>query len=118
MASYFEIHSFTNRLILFILVKKGWVLEMNKILTLSDNEKLELLNWINATLSTRNRLLQLVLMNPDKKGNILERRKKQSRYEEQIYLLENLRGMVHSCSSREDVQRINSLIGYYKSIEQ
>ena len=91
---------------------------MNKILALSDKEKSGLLIRINEKLGTRNRLLQLILMNPDIKGNVQERRKKQSRYEEQIYLLENLRGMVHSCSSREDVQRINSLIDYYKSIEQ
>ena len=90
---------------------------MKKILTLSSNEKSDLLNLINMRLETKNRLLKLILMNPDKNANVLERRKKQSRYEEEIFLLERLKGMVNTCTSREDIQRINSMIDYYKSID-
>nr|WP_309098466.1 hypothetical protein [Fredinandcohnia onubensis] len=90
---------------------------MEKILTLSVDNKSDLLNLVNEKLEIKNRLLKLILMNPDKNMNVLERRKKQSRFEEQIYLLEDLKGMIISSTSNEDIQRINNLIGYYKSID-
>lgn len=90
---------------------------MEKILTLSNDNKSDLLNLVNEKLEIKNRLLKFILMNPDKNMNVLERRKKQSRFEEQIYLLEDLKGMIISSTSNEDIQRINNMIGYYKSID-
>ncbi|MFD1780085.1 hypothetical protein ACFSFW_15570 [Fredinandcohnia salidurans] len=84
---------------------------------MSNDEKSDLLNLVNGRLETKNRLLKLILMNPDKNMDVLERRKKQSRYEEQIYLLEDIKGRVISCTSTEDIQRINTMIDYYKSID-
>nr|WP_304220048.1 hypothetical protein [Fredinandcohnia onubensis] len=90
---------------------------MKKILTLNNDEKSDLLIQLNEKLKTKNRLLKLIIMNPDKNAEVLERSKKQRRYEEQIYLLGSIKDLVLSSTNRQDIQRINSMIEYYRGTE-
>ena len=89
---------------------------MNKILFVTDQEKIQILNELNESLETKNRLLKLIITNPDKKTSTTTRRKKQTRYEEQITLLEGIKSLLQSCKSREDVQKLNKMIDYFNTI--
>ncbi|MGJ7913812.1 hypothetical protein [Neobacillus sp. LXY-1] len=89
---------------------------MKKILFLQENDRKEVLNEINANLETKNRLLKLILLNPDKKVSKNITREKQFRYENQIALLERIKGMVITCNSRQQINEINKLIEYYQSL--
>ncbi|MBE4907198.1 hypothetical protein IMZ08_03885 [Bacillus luteolus] len=89
---------------------------MNKVLFFNNEGKAKLLNVINEILRTKNRLLMLILTNPDKKTNVATRNKKQSKYEEQIIVLENIKQLVESCSTREDLESVNNMIRYYNTL--
>lgn len=89
---------------------------MNKVLFFNNKVKAKLLNDINESLRTKNRLLMLILTNPDKKTNVATRNKKQTKYEEQIIVLENIKQLVESCSTREDLESVNNMIRYYNTL--
>jgi hypothetical protein len=90
---------------------------MNKVLFLQEKDKNKLLNELSQILETKNRLLRLIITNPDKKTSARISRENQTRYEEQIILLEKIRGMILSCDSREKLQKINRIIDHYNSLE-
>jgi hypothetical protein len=89
---------------------------MKKVLFLQEKDKEELMNQINKSLETKNRLLKLIITNTNKKTSPSISREKQFRYEEQIMLLETIKGMVISCNSREQLQKINTMIDSYNSL--
>ncbi|WP_409303051.1 hypothetical protein [Peribacillus sp. SCS-155] len=91
---------------------------MNKILFLQNKDKPLILQQINSSLETKNRLLKLIITNPDKKTSITVSREKRFRYEEQIMMLEKIKDMVISCNSRDQLKKINSMIEYYNSLSQ
>lgn len=90
---------------------------MDKILYLNNESTSKLLAQANKQLDLKNRMLKLILTNPQKKTTVATRLKKQSRYEDQIALLEKLKNLIHSSQTRDDLQRINSLIEYYNKLK-
>ncbi|ETI66342.1 hypothetical protein [Neobacillus vireti] len=89
---------------------------MKKILFFQENDRKKLLFEVNERLITKNRLLRLIISNPDKKTSVMLSRQKKIRYEEQIMLLEAIRNKVISCDSREQLREINNLIDSYNSL--
>ncbi|MFS0862252.1 hypothetical protein [Fredinandcohnia sp. 179-A 10B2 NHS] len=89
---------------------------MDKILYINNESTSKLLTQVNDQLELKNRMLKLIITNPEKKTTVATRQKKQTRYEDQIALLENLKSLIHYCRTREDLQKINSLIEYYNRL--
>ena len=90
---------------------------MKKVLFLQEKDKKGLLNQINTHLETKNRLLKLIISNPDKKTSPAISREKQFRFEEQIMILETIKRMVISCDSRKQLQDINKMIDSYNALK-
>lgn len=91
---------------------------MNKVLFFTETDKQRLSNEINNELKIKNRLLKVLQENDNHKLNATERNKLANKYQDQIMLLESIRSTAGTVKNREDVQRLNSMIDYYKSLEQ
>lgn len=61
-----------------------------------------IINEINKNLEMKNRLLKLIIVNPDTKTSPKVSEKKRFRYEMEIYLLETMKGKIMGCRSREE----------------
>jgi hypothetical protein len=93
------------------------IFNMKKVLFLIEKDKKALLNEINESLKIKNRLIKLIITNPDKKVSLSISRRIQFRFEEQILLLERIRSMVISYETREQLGIINKMIDRYNSID-
>jgi hypothetical protein len=93
------------------------IFNMKKVLFLIEKDKKAFLNEINESLKIKNRLIKLIITNPDKKVSLTISRRIQFKYEEQILLLERIRSMVISCTTREQLGIINKMIARYNSID-
>lgn len=90
---------------------------MNKVLFLSEIEREMLIKTINNKLETKNRLIKLILDNPEKKTNGASRSQKLNRYEDQILLLGSLLQLVRKCRTRAEIQELNEMIEIYNKSE-
>ena len=90
---------------------------MNKILFFQEKEKRAFIATINNELKIKNRLLGLILSNPDRKTNALESSRKAFKYEQQIMLLHNMQKLAGNVRSREDIGKLNKMIEAFQSLD-
>jgi hypothetical protein len=87
---------------------------LQKLLFFFDRkQKEDLTGYLKNQIEIKNRLLGLIINNPDKKTSGINSRKKALKYEQQIILLQNMLSHCSSIKSREDLKRFNSLIDQY-----
>ncbi len=90
---------------------------MKKVLFFEGVEKLEFINTLENQLKIKNRLLGLIISNDNRKTRKLESSKKAFKYEQQIIILQNMLNICMNIKSREDIRRLNNMIGQYNSLE-
>ena len=90
---------------------------MNKILFFQEKEKRTFIAAVNNELKIKNRLLGLILSNPDRKTGALESSRKAFKYEQQIMLLQNMQKLAGNVRSREDIRKLNKMIEEYQSLD-
>lgn len=91
---------------------------MNKVLFFGEKEKSELIAYINNQLKIKNRLVGLIISNPDKKTSHIVRGKKVFKYEQQIAILQNILIQSGITKSRDGIKKLNDMIDTYNSLEQ
>ena len=91
---------------------------MNKILFFQEKEKRTFITAVNNELKIKNRLLGLILSNPDRKTSALESSRKAFKYEQQIMLLQKMQSLAGNVRSREDINLLNRMIETYRSLEK
>jgi hypothetical protein len=74
------------------------------------------MHYLNNQLEIKNRLLGMIITNPDRKTSGSESSKKALKYEQQITLLQNMLNHCSSIKNREDIKWLNGLIDQYNLI--
>lgn len=90
---------------------------LNKVLFFDEKEKMKFIAYLNNDLKIKNRLLKLIISNPDKKTSRIESGKKTFKYEQQIGMLQNILSQAMNTKSRDDIQKLNTMIDGYHSLE-
>ncbi|MBM7647496.1 hypothetical protein JOC78_000417 [Bacillus ectoiniformans] len=90
---------------------------MEKLLFFGPTEKARFLQTVRSQLETKNRLLGLIIRNPDHKTSLKERQRKINRYEQQIYLLQQMLLTSEEVKDRSGLKKLNHFISAYRAIE-
>jgi hypothetical protein len=90
---------------------------LKKVLFFEGKEKQEFIANLKNQLEIKNRLLGLIITNNDRKTSSLESSKKAFKYEQQIYILQNMLNHCNSIKSRDDIRLLNKMIEQYNALE-
>jgi Mg/Co/Ni transporter MgtE len=89
---------------------------LQKFLFFDKRQRDEFMHYLNNQLEIKNRLLGMIIINPDRKTSGSESSKKALKYEQQITLLQNMLNHCSSIKNREDIKWLNGLIDQYNLI--
>lgn len=73
---------------------------------------------LNSQLKIKNRLLGLIVSNPNTKTSRQESNLKSLKYEQQIVILQNMLDFCMRIKTREDIKMLNNMIEQYNSLEK
>lgn len=90
---------------------------MNKILFFDAKEKNEFISSLQEQLKIKNRLLGMIISNPERKTSVHESSNKAFKYEDQIIMLEKMHTFCMNIRVREDIQKLNAMIDSYNAIQ-